>query len=59
VGFKGGLSEMGIDLTLFYVWGILSLIVLFCILDFILESFIPGWESFINKFKNYLKGGVL
>jgi hypothetical protein len=50
---------MGKDLILFYVWFIISVTVLFRALLAILELFFPKVESFINKFKNYLKGGVL
>jgi len=50
---------MGISNLLFWIWFIFSITILFCALLAILGLFFPKVESFITKFKNYLKGGVL
>ena len=46
-------------LILFDLWFIITVMVLFCILIWILELVFPKFEEFIKKIKIYFKGGAL
>ena len=50
---------MGLNEILFYIWFVITITILFYAIISIIECFVPKAGDLINKFKNYLKGGVL